>query len=338
MKNYGEEVIGSDELQILLNLVDDISVMYPLYSRFQLFEARYDGDGYRLSIKQGEVDFEKQQSHFDHLAEEMPSYSDFIECLLTSGVISYENIDEFIDVLNSYRSLKKRVYFCPDTNVIYHRFLTASSHVKSGEVMLVETTREEIESSLNFKYTSPIISELKRLARYQPFLLDEFINRRMKKSRLAAYIAMKEYRELRRHAIEIEGMERSSDDKEANDFIIVKSLRRFEKERSAIPVLLTADRQMADICEAESIEYFHFTIPHAVDADYCDSDSLINLIYNLSCVFGVVRLNSIVVYGEFRGKKGFDELKLRFLDDALYDEFNKHLRICRRLMKLGIEN
>ena len=105
-----------------------------------------------------------------------------------------------------------------------------------------------------------------------------------------------------------------------------------------MPVLLTADRQMADICRAESLEHFHFSIPLAVKADYCDCNSLINLIYNLACVFGVVRLNSIVVFGEFKGKKGFDELKLRFLDESLYDEFSRHLRICRRLMRLGIEN
>ncbi len=333
-----EEIASADELQILLNLVDEISLMYPLYSRFQLFEAKPEGEGYKLSIKQGEVDFERQQSYFDHLADEMPSYSDFAECLLVSGVISYENSEEFKDMLNHYRSLKKRVYFCPDTNVIYHRFMSVSSLFKPEEIILVNTTGEEIESSLNFKYASSIISELKRLTKYQPFLLDEFLNRRMKKSRLAAYIAMKEYRELRMQGIEVEGVERSTDDKEMNDFIIVRTLRRFEKERAAMPVLLTADRQMADICEAEGVEYFHFSIPHAVRADYCDSTSLINLIYNLACVFGVVRLNSVVVFGEFRGKKGFDELKLRFLDENLYDEFGRHLRICRRLMRLGIEN
>lgn len=61
------------------------------------------------------------------------------------------------------------------------------------------------------------------MAKYQNFLLDEFLNRRMKKSRLAAYIAMKEYRELRKLAMEIEGVESSTNDKENNDYIIVKS-------------------------------------------------------------------------------------------------------------------
>lgn len=104
-----------------------------------------------------------------------------------------------------------------------------------------------------------------------------------------------------------------------------------------MPVLLTADRQIADICEAESIEHFHFSIPHAVDADYCSCRSLIDFIRSLASVFGVIRLNSVVIFGEF-GEKGHDELKLGFLDDRLYENFSRHLRICRRLMKLGIEN
>ncbi len=29
-------------------------------------------------------------------------------------------------------------------------------------------------------------------------------------------------------------------------------------------------------------------------------------------VFGVIRLNSVVVFGEFKGKKSFNEVKLRF--------------------------
>ena len=55
-----DEVVTSDELQILLNLVDEVSVMYPLYSRFKFFEAKPEGEGYKLSIKQGEMDFERQ--------------------------------------------------------------------------------------------------------------------------------------------------------------------------------------------------------------------------------------------------------------------------------------
>ncbi|WP_456467964.1 hypothetical protein [Archaeoglobus sp.] len=95
---------------------------------------------------------------------------------------------------------------------------------------------------------------------------------------------------------------------------------------------------MADLCEAEGIEHIHFSLPHAVEADFCSHSSMLRLICNLAMVFGVIRLNSVVVFGEFRGKKRIEELKLRFLDDSLWEEFEKHLRICRRLMKLGIQS
>lgn len=323
--------ISVEEIQILLNLDDEISVMYPLYKHFDIFKATQREDGYKLKIMQGEAEFDEQQNY--HTTQEMPSYSDFLECLLSSGIICYENFKEFVEVFKSYENLRKTVLFCPDTNVVYHRFLT-NSRIKN--ILLVDTIKEEIEASLNYKYSPQQLAELKKDVKYQQFLLDEFINRRMKKSRLAC-IAMAEYRELRRYAIEVEGVEKSTNDKEANDRIIVKTLRRFEKERSTLSVLLTADRQMADLCELEGIEYFLFDFPHAVDAKECSFKGMLSLIYNLAMVFGVVRLNSVVVFGEFRGKKSIDELKLRFLDEKLFERFEKHLRICRRLMKLGIK-
>jgi len=326
-----EAVVSTDELQILLNLVDEISVMYPLYKHFDVIKAEPEEGGYRLKIMQGDVDFEEQRLH-----EELPSYSDFLQCLLAAGVIQYENQETFDEHLKACRILSKPLFLSPDTNVLYHRFLTNST-IDLREVLLVDTVREEIEASLNFKYSPEQISEIKRGARYQQFLLDELVNRRMKKSRLAC-IALAEYRELRRYAVEIEGVERSTNDKEQNDLIIAKTLRRFEKERAALPVMLTADRQMADLCEAEGIEHFHFTLPHAVQADFCSSRSMRRMIYNLAMVFGVVRLNSVVIFGEFKGKKGIEQLKLRFLDEELWKGFEKHLRICRRLMRLGIKS
>ncbi len=54
----------------------------------------------------------------------MPSYSDFLECLLAAGVVGYDNLEQFIEILKSYESLKKTMFFCPDTNILYHRFMT----------------------------------------------------------------------------------------------------------------------------------------------------------------------------------------------------------------------
>lgn len=327
-----EAVVSTDELQILLNLVDEISVMYPLYKHFDVIKAEPEDMGYRLKVMQGEMDFEEQNFH-----EELPSYSDFLQCLLAAGVIQYANQEVFDEHLKAYRTLSKPLFLSPDTNVLYHCFLTNSSSIDLRKVLLIDTVKEEIEASLNFKYSPAQINEIKKNARYQQFLLNELINRRMKKSRLAC-IALAEYKELRKYAVEIEGVERSTNDKEQNDLIMVKTLRKFEKERAALPVMLTADRQMADLCGAEGVEHFLFTFPHAVQANFCSSKSMLRLIYNLAMVFGVIRLNSVVIFGEFRGKKGIGELKLRFLDEELCEEFEKHLRICRRLMDLGIRH
>ncbi|MCS7131047.1 MAG: PIN domain-containing protein [Archaeoglobaceae archaeon] len=328
-----EVLVSAQELQILLNLIDEISMAYPFYKHFDLLTAEQEENGYKIRILQGIADFDEQQSHFS--SDEMPSYNDFLFCLLSSGITHYENLNTFKERMKAYKNLGKTVLFSPDTNILYHCFLT-NSEIDLRKVLIIETVKEEIEAVLNFKYSPQQISELKKETKYQNFLLDEFLNRRMKKSRIAC-IALKEYRELRKFAVEIESIEPSTNDKERNDLIIVKTLRKFEKERLAMPVLLTSDRQISDLCDAEGLEHFLFTLPHAVDANFCSFSSMVKLIYNLAMTFGVIRINSIVIFGEFKGKNAIEELKLRFLDDELWKGFEKHLRICRRLLSLGIE-
>ncbi|MFN3383368.1 MAG: hypothetical protein ACK401_00550 [Archaeoglobaceae archaeon] len=331
-----EAVVSPEEIQILLNLLEeDINVIYPLYKHFTLFNARAEDEGYRIKILQGLKEFEEQQNYFSEFADEMPGYSDFISTLLASGVMKYENVDDFLQRIKVYSELRKRVFFCPDTNVVYHRFIT-NTFSDLRNVLLLEIVRNEIESVLNFKYKENEINLIKKKAKYQNFLLDEFSNRRMKRSRIAV-LALNEYRILRSYGLEIDAVGRGGSDKEENDYIIVKTLREFEKERSALPVLLTADNQMADLCKAEEIEFFHFKIPHAVQADFCTHRSMLNLIYSLALVFGVVRLNSVLVFGEFKGKSRAEDLKLRILDEKLWVKFEKHLMICRKLVEIGKE-
>ncbi|MEM0203813.1 MAG: PIN domain-containing protein [Archaeoglobaceae archaeon] len=331
-----EAIVSPEEIQILLNLLEEeISVMYPLYRHFTLFNARAKEEGYSLKILLGLKEFEDQQNEFLEFADEMPSYNDFISALIASGAMKYENLGDFLERAKSYSTLQKTVLFCPDTNVVYHRFIT-NTFSDFRNVLLIEIVRNEIESVLNFKYQEKDIVSMKKKARYQNFLLDEFVNRRMKRSRLA-FLALTEYRFLRSYGLEIGAVGKGGKDKEENDYIIVKTLREFEKERSALPILLTADNQMADLCKAEGIEFFHFKFPHVVSADFCSHGSMLRLIYSLALIFGVIRLNSVVVFGEFRGKIGAEDLKLRFLDEKLWAKFEKHLRICRKLGRIGFE-
>ncbi len=156
--SLNEVTISLPEIQILLNLMDEISVMYPFYRHFTLFTVKQDEDGYAVKVLQGQKDFEDQQSHFTF--SEMPSYTDFVQCLLAAGIIHYENIAEFEERVKAYSSISKPVLFSPDTNVLYHRFL-ANSEMDLRSVLLVSTVREEIEASLNFKYSPEQISKMK---------------------------------------------------------------------------------------------------------------------------------------------------------------------------------
>ncbi len=58
----------------------------------------------------GCVSFDEQQNHFTYV-DEMSSYSDFLECLMAAGVIGYDNLEQFIEILKSYESLKKVMFF-----------------------------------------------------------------------------------------------------------------------------------------------------------------------------------------------------------------------------------
>ncbi|MFW6194767.1 MAG: hypothetical protein ACOC5L_04535 [Halobacteriota archaeon] len=200
--NYHDIIVSRDELQILVNMLEDVSLMYPLYSHFQILTAVHS-EGFRLRVLIGEYDFDKQVEELGELGKEMPEYADLLECMLSSGVIRYENEDAFRQKVKRYRSLQKKVYYCPDTNILYHQFL--SNFGLEDDLLLVDTVKEEVEGALNYKYSPNQISELKKVVKYQNFLLDEWVNKRMKRSRKAR-IALRECKRVRDKALEVEGL------------------------------------------------------------------------------------------------------------------------------------
>jgi hypothetical protein len=335
-----ETRIRIDELQILLNLFGKrINISYPLYD-FEFLAGKLDENGYQLKITCSESDFDKHLSRHGGHARELPSYADLRGGLLSSGVLRFNNMAQFENKLKSYHNLSKDVKFSLDTNLLYFRFLTNYGLLKPSEVVLVKTVGNEIKAKLNHKYSSEKLSALKKTARFQKQLLDELWNRRIKRSRKAAYIALWEYKYiLDGIADELEEIRESKADSSDNDRIIVKTLAQLEREGHTFPILLTADDAVADLCNADGVEYFKFDLPHIIKVRSCTVKQLIGLIFNLAAVFGFIKVNSVFVFGEFRGKSSNnpDELKLEFIDKSLSSNFEQDLRICRRLMELGIE-
>ena len=128
MSEEGEVRINVDELQILLNLLrKEIKIKYPLYN-FDFLLAREHEGGYDITITCNEGDFDKVLAPYGNHRKELPRYSDLRGGLLSSGVMTYKNLDEFIDKLKSYRKLNKDTKFSLDTNMLYYRFITHSLH------------------------------------------------------------------------------------------------------------------------------------------------------------------------------------------------------------------
>jgi len=331
-----DAVIREDEVQVLINNLDTVRVSYPLYEG-DLLVARPEGTGFRLELPATRETFQGWLAEYGPIAGELPSYGDLQECMFASGIARYANQAAFESMRTSYGQLKKTVFFGLDTNLFYHGFASNNPGINPSSYLVVETVRDEITYAINRKYPAKMIEEMTAHApRHQEFIR-ELENKRMKRSRKAAYLALKEYRTIRDRAAEIASPGKHTHLSEENDRNIVSALRKFEEERYALPVLLTADIYMADLCMAEGLEYFYFDRPYTLEATACTAPEFRRLLFNLAAVFGFVQCNGVTLFGEYGGKgNDLDELKVRFEDDGAYREFTEDVEVCRRLTALGI--
>ncbi len=326
-----------EELQLLLNLAGpEIEITYPIY-HLPLLHAEVSGTHYNFATCATREDFERARASLGEFAlAELPDYGDLLLCMLNSGIAKYTNLERLREIRKAFESLNKRVLYAPDTNLFYHGF-PAWSGISATNFLLVDVIRYEIESYLNKKYLAPQIQELKREAQYERQLLDELVNQKPKRTRIAAYLALREYRAVRDLARILPGIEPVGGDKERNDLIIVRTIKHFETEANAIPVLLTADANMGNLCIAENLEHVVFQVPQAGEKGICSPGELTTCLFDLACVFGFIRCNDTLLFGEFRGKgPNHEDLKLVFHKKLMEGEFRRHLEVCRKLMALGI--
>jgi len=330
-----DPTIKEDELQILLNVLGEkLELSFPPYN-FNILEAQLTREGCKINLTCKERDFEDYLA-YDWFDYEMPRYNDLAECLLNAGITQYSNLDEFKKRANTYRNLKRNIRFSPDTNLLYHGFFSNDEVTQPDEVLIMDIIRDEVEAQLNHKYTGNDISNIKRGVKYQRQFYDELLNRRNKRSRKAAFLAMRDYLSIRDKVSHYEGIEKSRTSSEENDVILVKSLKEYQKTTYGLPVLLTADDTMTDICELHGIEYFLFKFPQVHLIDYGTFKQMRDLVLNLAGVFGFIKLNSVIIFGEYIGKRALDEYKIRFLDKKKKKSFLKNLLICRKLIDLKI--
>ena len=323
------EVIEKPELQVLMNVLGEMRVSYPLYG-LQLLRAKPSERGYRVTVTVNRREFNEKVPEF--LANELPTYTDFYECFISAGILRYSNIGEFLQNLELYERLKKGVAFAPDTNLFYHRFISSFRPLDGYQIVVAEGVKKEIENAMNYKYRRRELDEMRRAVQNSS-LLREFSNRRTKKSRKAAYIALKEFEALKSRIIIAESVKEQAHN---NDEIIVKSLKRYDNMTPTLLVFLTADIAITDVAEMEGLEYFLFEYPREnLGRHEVSAYQLRTLLFNLAAVFGVIETNRILIFGEFGGKQGLNELKVIFpAENRTYHEFEFHLKLSRKLMEM----
>ena len=338
---YYEAFIDVDELQILLNLLDgSIRVKYPFYD-FTMVSATVKDKDIGLEVSCSESDFNLCLSEFGEHQREMPCYDDLIDALFCSGILKYRNHWEIENLIDSIRKWPpgRRACFIPDTNLFYHGFFSNYQKIHANEIILLKTVLDEVNNAQGKKYKDSMGKEIKGKIRFQPELFDEFDNRRRKQSRCAQYIALQEIQKILSEVLDIiDGVSESTYDNDENDAIIVETAKKIFEEGHPDLYLLTADKGLADRCESISLPHIFLQVPRFVEPVNCSYPAFRKLIAMLSYIFGVIKVNTVAIYGEFHKtemNQGFC-LKLVFQNKSLYDDFQKHVHLCRKINELKI--
>jgi hypothetical protein len=323
-----EATISGDELQLLLNLpYPELEVTYPM-TNIPLFRATQVREGVQLHVLASPTSFE-DRTDSDLWSRERPTWNDLIECSLASGATAYSNLAGFKEALNGY-SRTSRVIYAPDTNILYHGFLTATQLIDPNKIILSDTVKEEIKAHLNYKHGPHQIDELKRSTPYNHQLWEMLLNQRMKQSRKAAALALREYEALSGHALLVEAAAQTTADKERNDDIFTRTISSYRRIHGVYPVILTCDAAMVDLCKIENLDYFLFQLPKTIESGLVTHRCFMRLIQTLANVMGFLKVGKVTILGEYQGRGGAEELKLMF-PNGDYDWFTKHLRISRKL-------
>ena len=317
------------ELQILVNNIDPpYTASYPLDGT-RLFEGKPVARGYRvepLADVEGYLEVDPGV-----LEKEKPDYGDLLGCFLGAGVMGYLNRREFEKKRRMLENLKAGVVYIPDTNVLYHRFLSNHGRIPMDEIALVETVYNEIDASLKSVYTPREVRLMKGEAKFHGYLVDGLLERRMKNSRKAAYLALQEYRGLSDEVIKVPAVGETGPDKEENALVFLKSIVEYGRDWGSYPVVLTTDHIMAEACEEADLDHFLFRVPRRLSGRDVTAGRFLGLIRLVSCVYGFMRLNGALIIGEYGGKRERDELKA-FLGGQRAERFRRDLVTSRRLM------
>jgi hypothetical protein len=326
-----EITIKGNELQLLFNLpYPEHEFSYPM-TNTPLLRYKQTTEGAKIQVLATPHSFEGKVES-DLWEKEKPTWNDLLQTSLASDIITFPNLPEFKEAHKGY-SKTKRLYYAPDTNILYNGFLTSSQLIEPTKVLLSGTVKDEIRARLNNKYNNHHLDELKHHGGYNRTLWDMLLNQRMKQSRKADALALPEYVQLSSQATLAESTTPTTADKEKNDAIFAQTVSSYGKQHGIFPVVLTCDAAMVDHCKLENLEYFLFQLPKTIESRQVSHKSILSFTQKLANVLGFLKIGKVTVLGEYQGRGDPDELKVIF-PNGDYDWFAKHLKISRQLREL----
>jgi len=354
-------VLSRPELQILTNATfrSDrryVHVAYPFYD-IELFTLDIDKPELTKIVRLDAFDWsrtERKPLNRSFSADELPSFNDLRNCMLSSGFLDYRNEGEIAAMLLTLRDESldpnkrpRPVFVAVDTNILYDRFLSRHLPLKEDEsgrtveahdfrYVLSEIVQMEIDSKITHKYSKEEIQGLASVLSHRE-LLREFQNASGRRERIAK-LAFNEMNylltELR--ALRIKGT--AARDKERNDIEIAQSYKQWARNGDYDVLLLTADEDMVNHARTSELMTLQLELPFEVpEHARIDPWKVSDLLYDLAVTLGVVSLDSesIIIFGEWGGKSSTDymaeKVRVRFSTDELFPEVARQAEICRKI-------
>ncbi len=361
-----ELVMTRQELQILTNSLYRgdrryVHVSYPFYD-LELFTLDINRPELTHIVRPDAFDWartSKKPLDRSFSADELPSFSDLRNCLLSSGFLDYKNEAEIarklVDLRDEARDPNKRprpVFVAVDTNILYNRFLSRhfpmrdESRASSVEAtdfryVLSEIVQIEIDSKITHKYSRDEIQALAGVLAH-PELLREFANASGRRERVAK-LAFNEMNHLLTElkALRIKGS--AVRGKERNDIEIAQSYKHWARGGDYDVFLLTADEDMVNHARTSELMTLQLELPFAVpEHSRIDPWKTSDLLYDLAVTFGAISLDNagMLLLGEWGGKSSSDyqreKVKVGLLDESAYPEVARQLEICRKVASVGV--
>lgn len=325
-------IMGSDELQILFNILgDDLTISYPLTDQ-ELVVPKLRPHGYLLGFPNKES-LDDHSLRFGDLREEIPTFNDLKTCILCSGIISYTNEDKIRDTILRYNRSPKSVLYGLDTNMLYNNFMLNHDFIGRDEVLIVDIIQEELMTMMDRKFRDHEVRSIKELAPYHGKSFNLLNNKLKKRSRMAK-IASRDLDYLKGHfrMLEREGSGKA-------DKVIVETLSNHSGEVSSEVVLITADDAMTDLCRVVDLSYIKCDLPYEVKDTECSYHGFERLVFNMVSMFGFIKLGPVLVYGEYPGSSSNRPDDLMVVDEYgdRRKKLERELELCRKLKGLEIE-